>query len=394
MNRPTAARHPAGDFGSLRVMHVVSSTDRRGAQLFASDLVAALRGSDVAQRVVALRGTDGPATLFEAPTRILVRDAVRSRFDLRVARGLRAEMAAFQPDVIQAHGGETLKYTVPLTVGHPRSVVYRRIGSTPVWASTKAQRKMYGALMRRSASVVAVSEATRSETIEMFHVDPERIVTIPNAVAAGRMRPGRPREEVRTEIGVSADAHMVLSVGALTWEKDPLGQLAIAEAAMRRAPGVVLVLAGDGPLRRDLESEIEERGLAGVVRLLGVRQDVPDLLAASDVLLLASSTEGMPAVVIEAGLLGLPVAAHALGGVPDVVESGRTGVLAAPGDRDGLAASLADLLRDGNRRAAMGRAAAERCRGAFEISAVALRYLEVYERVASAPSRRTADRVT
>jgi glycosyltransferase involved in cell wall biosynthesis len=122
--------------------------------------------------------------------------------------------------------------------------------------------------------------------------------------------------------------------------------------------------------------------LAGRILVLGVREDVPDLLAASDVLVLASSTEGSPAVVIEAGLLGLPVAAYAIGGVPEIVEDGRTGVLVPAGDRERLAAEVAALLVDPDRRAAMGAAGSARCRGAFEIGAVAPRYLEVYERVA------------
>lgn len=368
----------------MRILHLVSSTDRRGAQIFASDLVGALRAIGTEQRVVALRGSTGPATPFEAPSLALANGA-SGRFDARVLRAVGREIARFGPDVIQAHGGETLKYAIPATLRRRVPVVYRRIGSTPEWASSAAQRSLYGALARRSAAVVAVSEATREETLRVFRVPAARAVVIPNAVDARRLEPRTGRDAVREALGVPEAAPMIISVGALTWEKDPVGQVEIAALVLEDVPEAVFVLAGDGPLAADVEAEIATRGIGGHVRPLGVRTDVPDLLGASDVLLLASSTEGSPAVVIEAGLLGMPVAAYAVGGVPEQVRDGVTGILAPPGDRSALAAALVELLLDGDRRRAMGRRGSERCRAEFEIGAVAPRYLEVYERSARGP---------
>ncbi|HEY7756125.1 MAG TPA: glycosyltransferase family 4 protein [Actinomycetota bacterium] len=366
----------------MRILHLVSSTDRRGAQIFASDLVGALAASDVDQHVVALRGPAGAPTPFAAPLSELVPDGPAGRFDGRIRRGLAAAVSSGRPDVIQAHGGEALKYAIPATLRRRIPVVYRRIGSTPAWASSAAQRRLYASLARRAAAVVAVSEATREEARTLLRVPADRLVTIPNAVDARRLAVEVDRGGVRRALGVAAEAPLVVSVGALTWEKDPLGQVEIAAHVLRRVPEATFLLVGAGPLREEVEAAIAVRGLAGRILVLGVREDVPDLLAASDVLVLASSTEGSPAVVIEAGLLGLPVAAYAIGGVPEIVEDGRTGVLVPAGDRERLAAEVAALLVDPDRRAAMGAAGSARCRGAFEIGAVAPRYLEVYERVA------------
>ena len=96
-------------------------------------------------------------------------------------------------------------------------------------------------------------------------------------------------------------------------------------------PDLTHLIAGDGPLRDAAETEAERLGGGERTRFLGSRGDVADLLAASDVLLLASKTEGMPACVIEAGIAGLPVAAYALAGVPEAVVSGETGLLARRG---------------------------------------------------------------
>ena len=148
--------------------------------------------------------------------------------------------------------------------------------------------------------------------------------------------------------------------------------------------GAVHLFAGDGPLRQELAAAAGRLGLTDRVRLLGSRDDVGDLLAASDLLLFASRTEGMPASVIEAGAAGVPVAGTALAGVPEVVVDGQTGLLAAPGDLDGLRAALDRLLGDGELRAAMGRAARTRCRDRFGIDAIAGAYLALYEELAGA----------
>jgi glycosyltransferase involved in cell wall biosynthesis len=169
----------------------------------------------------------------------------------------------------------------------------------------------------------------------------------------------------------------MLSLGALVWEKDPMTQLDVAARVVRERPGAVLLMAGDGPLRAQVETGIAERGLQGRVVMLGARDDVADLLAASDLLLFTSMSEGMPAVVIEAGMAGVPVAAFAVGGIPEVIEGGVTGVLASPGDVDGLAAEALALLEDPERRAAMGLAASESC-ARFDIREIGERYLDVY----------------
>jgi glycosyltransferase involved in cell wall biosynthesis len=107
-------------------------------------------------------------------------------------------------------------------------------------------------------------------------------------------------------------------------------------------------------------------------------------LTASDVLLFASRTdgmEGMPATVIEAGMVGTPVAGYAVAGVPEVVVDGVTGFLVPPGDVDGLTERVVQLLGDEKRRKAIGESARERCLAHFEIQTVAPRYISLYEQV-------------
>jgi len=323
-----------------------------------------------------------PAVGFDAPVVLLGADGrplPGLRMHLGAVRALRALVRDRRPDLLQAHGGEPLKYGLAAG-GVP--VVYRRIGSTAGWLGGGPRRLVYARLVRRAARVVAVSETTATETAQAFRLPPDRVVAIPNGVDPARVAPRRGRAATRAAIGVTADATAILSLGALTWEKDPVGHLETSAPLLARHPGAVHLFAGDGPLRDQLAAAAGRLGLADRVRLLGSRDDVGDLLAASDLMLFASRTEGMPASVIEAGMAGVPVAGTALAGVPEVVVDGQTGLLAAPGDRDGLRAALDRLLGDPELRAAMSRAAQARCRDRFTIAAIAGAYHALYQELA------------
>lgn len=371
----------------MKVLHVVASRERRGAEVFASALVNSLAGSDVDQRVAVLRAGRGDQVLFSAPTTEIGTATIRVpgvRMSAAGVRNLKHAIASYRPDIIQAHGGEPLKYALAASLADGRRIVYRRIGDVAQLGGDHARRRAYSGLMRRTARVVAVADALRVELVEHFGLAPARVVVIPNGVDVDSLTPSRSRDDMRGALGIEPDAQVVLSLGALTWEKDPIGHLDVVARAAVGRPRLVHVFAGDGPLRERLNNEIQRRGAQHRTRLLGSRSDVGDLLAASDVMMLASETEGMPAVAIEAGLSGLPLVGYALRGVPEVVVDGETGSLVPPGDRSLLASALGRLLDDRSTRERMGLSAREWCRMRFDIRLVAPKYLSVYEEVAPA----------
>jgi glycosyltransferase involved in cell wall biosynthesis len=345
--------------------------------MFAADLIRALGEFGHDQRVAVLSGEDG-GLRFAAPTAVL--GGGRRGLSPRAVARLRRSVSAWSPHVVQAHGGQALKYG-SLAAGRS-PVVYRKIGMAAPWARSGPRRSFQSALLRRAGLLVAVSEEARREAVDTFGVPEARTLTIPNAVDGRRIAPGRHREEVRAELGLPEDAGVVLSVAALTWEKDPVGHVNVVERVLGRLPRTVLALVGDGPLRKATAAAVRSRGLQGSVRLLGERADLPELLAASDVLLLASPAEGMPGSLIEAGMAGVPAVAYDLAGVREVVVDGVTGRLASPADPEALAAALTEVLGDDQARAKMGRAASDRCRSRFDIAAVAPAYASVYAELA------------
>jgi glycosyltransferase involved in cell wall biosynthesis len=366
----------------LKLLHVIDSRQLRGAEVFASDLVRALDEADVTQRVAVLHDESGSDVDYDAPVQSLGGNGWSLpllHVSPQAVRALRGLIRTWGPDVVQAHGGHSLKHTMLASGTRRAPVVYRKIGLTPPDVIGGLRRGTHGYFMRKTTRIVAVAESVRKEILAAFRVPAERVVTIANAVDSRRMDVVKGAEATRRTLGIEPSTPIILSLGALTWEKDPLAHVAIGEQVLRRVGEAVHIIVGDGPLRARVEAAIAGRNLDGRMRLLTARPDVPDLLATSNVLLLASRTEGMPAAVIEAGMMGIPVAAYAIGGVPEVVLDGNTGRLATPGDEEGLAASVVDLLVDPETSGVMSTSARARCRQEFDISVIAPKYLKLYE---------------
>lgn len=368
----------------MRVLHVVATAQRRGAELFASELVALLNEHGIDQHVAILRSGDDDGVVFEAETSAW-RDGHGLLPGLRVSaptlRALRGLARRCRPDLIQAHGGEALKYVTLATGAERPKIVYRRIGSTPPWVGGRTRRRAHAALMRRAARVVTLSDTLRSQTIEAYGLTPEKVVTIPRGVDPQRVSPVKGREATRAELRIPLSAKVILSLGALTREKDPGTHVEVVHRVFKQQPHTMHIIAGDGPLRPELEADVAGRGSADRVRVLGNRPDVGDLLAASDVVLLASATEGMPGCLIEAGLAGVAAAAYAVGAVSEVIHSRTTGLVVPRGDRDALTQALVSLLADDAGRQAMGRAAHSRCLERYDSRRIAPRYRTLYEEV-------------
>jgi glycosyltransferase involved in cell wall biosynthesis len=364
----------------MRVLHVLANNQRRGAEVFAADLIDALNGDSIDQRVALLRdGAPNPVE-FEAPvTKLGGQIRVPGlRVSPRTLVRLRKEISTFRPDLIQAHGGESFKHCVIAAAGAP--IVYRKIGAAPSQIKTGAARAANQWLISKAAVTVATAEAVRRETIDLFRVSPERIVTIPNAVDPQRLVSKPDAGEIRRSLDIDSGP-ISITLGALTWEKEPLTHIQVAGQVLREIDEPTHLVVGDGPLRLKIEEAVAAHEFGKRIRVLGPRPDVADLLAVSDVLLFASrpdGMEGMPAQLIEAGVAEVPVVAYDVAGVSEIVEDGVTGYLVPYGDTADLAGRLSRVLRDERLRKEMGAAARRRCLANFDIKAVAPRYMHLY----------------
>jgi glycosyltransferase involved in cell wall biosynthesis len=364
---------------------VVDTRQLRGAEMFASDLIRALNKAGVSQRVGVVHDSGEAGVQYDAPVDVLGAGSWMApglRIRPQGLRGLRGLITKWRPHIIQAHGGSTLKYTIPAVIAQRTRVVYRQIGPTPREIAGPIRRAGHGFLMRRADRIVAVGEAVRRNIVEMFRVPAEQVSTIPNAVDPRRIRTTRNREATRRDLEIAPASPVFISLGALTWEKNPLAHVEIGARVLRGFPEAIHIIVGDGPMRSQVAAAIRRRGLERRILMAGARIDAADFLAASDLLLFASRPDGMESMnasVIEAGMLGVPAVAYAVGGVPEVVVDGVTGRLVNAGDVDGFSACVLELLADPEARRSMGAAAQERYLSLFDIGVIAPKYQELYE---------------
>ncbi|HEX5514511.1 MAG TPA: glycosyltransferase [Gammaproteobacteria bacterium] len=193
---------------------------------------------------------------------------------------------------------------------------------------------------------------------------------------------------LREALGLSDSDVVITCVGRLAGLKN---HHLLLRAFSRLDPGLSarLLIVGDGPLREQLELLATELGVAAQVRFLGQRNDIPELLAVSDLFALASDTEGLSCSVLEAMSAGLPAVVTAVGGNPELVIDGLTGFLVEPGDDQGLREHLQTLALDTALRQQLGRAARQRAAALFSLDLMLEGYLRLYPILSQAATEAT-----
>lgn len=238
-------------------------------------------------------------------------------------------------------------------------------------------------VLRRMDRTVCVSEA-QAVKVRRAGVPPERIVVIRNAIAAEALGEPDPIYQQRLrELFAVPPARIVGAAGRLSPEKG-FDQLVDAAAFVGRTdPGVGFVLFGEGPLRTALARQITNRGLQGRFILAGFRTDLEQFLPHLHLLALPSYTEGLPVILLEALAAGVPVAATAVGGTPEVLAEGVGGYLVPAGDPAALARRILDILRDETGRRELGRRGRQRVRSEFTFEVQSAAYQRLFESLAS-----------
>ncbi len=199
----------------------------------------------------------------------------------------------------------------------------------------------------------------------------------PSASRASPCRTATGRQSCGATSGSPPARRSCSGCSALSAEKNPRLFLDVGLRLIEADPNTRVLLVGVGPLMPELEEAVAQRGLTEAFTFLGRREDVNALMAVADLLLLTSDREGMPNVVLEAQLMGLPVVATDAGGTRDAMEPGESGFLCPTGDADALVAACRRLLTDPETARRMGQAGARHAWTDFSIATMAERYAAV-----------------
>lgn len=313
----------------IDVLHVLASTDRRGAEIFGLQLHRALSQRGWSSEVVALAPGSEPGLDVDClgPTRRHLRTFLALR--------RRARRSA----VVVAHGSTTLPLCAIALAGSGIPFVYRNIGDPDHWVTTSLRRLLGAVLLRRPRRIVALTPATADRIAAKYRLRADRIIAIPKGVALDEFLPLTldRRRQGRELLGIDGDEPLVVYLGALGPEK----RIENAIRAVEGLDGVGLAIVGDGPEREHLA--LLAATVAGV-RVVGSTSEPSLVLSAADIVVLPSETEGLPGVLIEAGLVGVPVVATDVGFVADIVTVPAAGILVPPHDVEALRVALEDRL--------------------------------------------------
>ena len=268
-------------------------------------------------------------------------------------------------DVLHAHkfGANLAAVVLGPATGVPVIAHEHGLRASPSPARRVADRQLIG---RLAAMVLCVSEADRERLVTKEHVPPDKVRHVRLGVNAPDAMPPS-RTEVRRELGVPAEAVVIVATAVLRPEKRMDVLLKAFAEVWPTTPGAVLLVMGDGPQRESLEAQAATVAPAGAVRFLGHRSDVFRVLSAADIGVLCSDHEGTPLALMEYMNAGLAIAATDVGGIPALVRDEREGLLVPPGSPARLAAGLRRLCADPRLREALGTEARTRCRREFAL---------------------------
>ncbi len=305
-----------------------------------------LRISDLGRRLSPLGDLRALAQLV----RIIFREAPDVIHTHTAKAGALGRLAAFAFNVTRTRNRRSL--VVHTFHGHVLAGYFRPTTNVLVRLAERSLAKI-------TDRIVTISVAQRSDIVGRFRIASEGCtVMIPLGLDLEPLL-SQPQSQstLRDQLGLGADDPVIGYVGRFVPIKDLATLIGAFAIVLRHVPDAWLVLVGDGPLRPELESLVQRLNLSGRVRFLGWSSDLVLIYATIDICALSSLNEGTPVAMIEAMAAGKAVVATKVGGVGDVIEDGRTGVLVPPGDAEALADALVMLARDRAMRHRLGQAA-------------------------------------
>jgi glycosyltransferase involved in cell wall biosynthesis len=376
---------------SIRILQFISHLGLGGAQRMMFNLITELERLGLEVGAVSLYGPNG-GELEQRLTEKKLQTwylGKRPGFDPRIPHRICDVVREFRPNLVHSH--LCLHYVFPSLARFPN---LGQVTTIHLPAQTTHRRIMRGLARmayRRGVIPIAVSSNVAEWAKRVFGV--RDCGVIPNGIPISDYQcPRTSREAWRRGQGFQNSDLLYACAARLAKQKNHAMLIEAFARGPARNRAAHLLLAGDGECRPALEAQVCELGLQGRVHFLGRREDVCDVLAAVDVFVLASHTEGNPLSLMEAMAAGLPVVATSVGGVPEIVEDRKQGLLVKPHDCHGMAAAMVRLSQDPVERLEMGRAAGRRAEEEFSATRMAGVYAQLYEDILATRASATITR--
>lgn len=373
----------------MRLMHVVDSLEFGGLERVVTDLAIAQKRRGHQVTVFSLQTTQGLLPeLQDAGVEVVVGHKKRTA-DLGMLSKMRGLMKGRGMDIVHAHNFvPNYHAAAAMTLLGRRPVQVCTCHDMGTRLSNERLRKLFMWSLKHTAGVAMVGQQVYDRYVKDGMVPAAQAMTVLNGVPVDRFAwtPER-RAAARAKLGIAEDELLIGAVGRAVALKNQRLLIELLPAIAAQQPKVRLAIIGGGPLEAELRELVSAQGLTERVSILGQRTDVADLTPGFDIFAMPSLTEGLSIALLEACATRLAIVATAVGGNPEIIKEGQTGLLVPPADGPALQAALLDLLGDASRRQQMAQAACDWVRANASLESLCDTYDRFYEQALRSAGR-------
>jgi glycosyltransferase involved in cell wall biosynthesis len=362
----------------VKVLHVIPRLSVGGVENQLSLVLRHYDGSSLSPLVCCLDGEDEIGREIEAAgTPVIYLNKLGHRFDWTIVRDIRRVIGQNGVTIVRTHQYHANLYgrlaarlaRVPCIVASVHNVYT---------IDRKLHRRILNRFLARFTDrVIAVSLAVKEDIVRYDALPPDKVSVIYNGIDRARFS-AKDTGRARYALGIAPNIPVLGTIGRLTPQKGQRYLLDAVAELRKRHDRILLLIVGDGPLREDLERQVGALDIGDHVVFLGIRRDVPELLAAMDIFVLPSLWEGLGNSLIEAMAAGKPIIATDIPPIKEVVTSEGVGVLVPPKDEATLVSAIDSLLRDRAHADRLGAAARELVCSSFDLSATVKAYTDLF----------------
>lgn len=355
----------------IKLIHIIPTLDMGGAERLMVDIVKNLNPENFSVKIICLKrfGVWGLELKdFGVPLILLGQKRGLSLFSLiKLIRILKQE----RPDIVHTH----------LFGADSYGALAARLAGVKYLVSTEHNLNYNDGFIKNAVKIlisklfdkiIAVSSAVKDYIIKTYYIKTEKISVIYNGIEVNKFL------EPRDRLGEVKNNQKIIigSIGRLTKQKG----FAYLIEAISKLPGrnIECLIAGDGELKKELETKVKKLGLDDKIKFLGWQKDIKSFLDKIDIFILPSLWEGFGIAILEAGAAGLPVVASKVNGIKEIIEDNKDGLLVEPADSDELARKIESLLKDGNLRVELAANLRIKIKNNFNIKKIADSYEELY----------------
>ncbi|MBL7858467.1 MAG: glycosyltransferase [Cyclobacteriaceae bacterium] len=362
----------------MKILQLIQKSQLRGAEMFASQLSNHL--VEAGHQVLMVSLLPGTSELPFKGNHVKLQRPLSKRFiDWQGWKQLAQEIKNFEPDVVQANAGDTLKFAVfsKLFFQWKAPIVFRNANKVSDFINTTPKLLFNKFLVHNMRHVISVSELCRQDFLKTYAYNNSKTTTLPIGINLLQVNRTIPPDL----ISFFASGKILVHVASFVPEKNHSGLIKILHKLVDSGEDVKVIMIGDGKLRTTVEHQLVDMKLAGRVLVAGYRTDVLSIVANAQAFVLPSLIEGLPGVILEAMYCRTPVIAYNVGGISEVVRK-ETGWLVKAGDEDGFAKDVKQVLGMSKEELnTITENAHQLVVREYDNKVIAQRFLEVYKKV-------------